>query len=89
MTQKAQKTIVASLGLVLLLVALALPFLELEQYRGDIRFASLSVLLFAIAGGLYFWATRPDLLRFYWIVLATIVAIGTLLLHWTFQRIRF
>ena len=85
MRQKAQWTVATGFGLVLLLVALVLPWLGLERYRGDTRFVLLSVCLFAIAGGLYFWAVRPDLLRIYWIVVAAVALLGALWVHWLFQ----
>jgi hypothetical protein len=85
MTLKIQRTVAATVGLVFMVSALALPWLGLERFRGDTLFASLSVVLFAMAGALYFWATRPDLLKAYWIVLAGVILLTALLIHWLFR----
>jgi hypothetical protein len=85
MTQKVQRTVAASAGLVLVLAALALPWMGLGRYPGDPLFALFSIALFVCAGSLYFWAVRPDLLKVYVTVVVIVALLGAFLIHWMFQ----
>ena len=67
------RTLLGVFGFILLLVAIALPFLGLGQSKGDVLPLFISLLVFLVSGGFLVLAIKPEIFRKYVIGAAALV----------------
>jgi multisubunit Na+/H+ antiporter MnhG subunit len=73
------KTVIGVFGFILLLIAIALPFLHLEQSKGDALPLLIAVLVAPVACALLVLAIKPEWFRRYLIALAALFGLAVVM----------
>lgn len=71
------RTVTGIFGFILLLIAIALPFLGLEQSKGDVLPLLVAFLVFLASGAFFVLALKPAAFKGYLIAVIALVAVLT------------